>query len=965
MSTARFFLISFIILIFSQTVWSQNISGYVLDPQTKEPLIGANVVYKGTTEGVVTDVNGFFELPKPKQFPVTLSISYIGYKNIDVEVKKTESKLKITLQAEDIQLGEVQVVDSRITEKQKQAAQTIEALDIIGIKQTASSDFYEGIGTMKAVDITSASMGFKVINTRGFNSTSPVRSLQLIDGVDNQSPGLNFSLGNFLGAPELDVQKLELIAGANGALYGPNAFNGVVYIATKDPFIHQGLSVSAKMGERNLKEGAFRFAHAFGKQRGQEKLAIKGNFFYMSAYDWEATNLDPSSQSANGKDNPGRYDAVNRYGDENLTDGQNNATSLSGQVQTPGLGRWYRTGYEEKDLVNYNTKNMKASAAIHYKINKARLIASSSFGSGTTIYQGDNRYSLKDIKFYQQKLEFKQDDKFFIRSYFTNEDAGKSYDAVFTAFLLQNAAKNDVDWQKDYRNYWNSNVNSKIKSLDGYPNWWTPFSGTPFPFSQVDSLLGGIHDSLVAYHTRAEAYANHQNPLNPVDVDRYEPGTARFDSAFQSIISKKSFLQGGSGFYDKSALWHVQGEYKFEPRHDSIKIMDIIVGGSYRKYMPNSNGTIFNEVPIYNTISNDTSFTKITNQEYGVYLGLIKKTMQEKLTLSGTLRMDKNQNFNYLFSPAVSAVYNHKNNHIFRASFSSAIRNPTLADQYLKYDVGRAILLGNVHGYDSLVTVKSLYSYFSSETLNTDSLKYFNLAPIKPEQVKTFELGYRGTLWNKLYVDANYYFSFYKNFIGYTVGVDVKFDTLYTNRIINAQAYRIASNASTTVTTQGFSISLNYYFRKHYALNGNYSWNVLNKVTVDDPIIPAYNTPKHKFNIGISGNDFKLWNIRNLGFNLNYKWVDGFVFEGSPQFTGIVPTYDMMDAQINWKWVQYKTFFKLGASNFMGIYPLFDKTLSSQERTSKVFNNRNMQVYGGPFIGRMIYVSVTVELDRL
>lgn len=941
----------------------QNLSGYVIDQETQDPLIGANILIKGTTQGNIANDEGYFSIPVIK-FPVTLVVSYIGYQTKEISISKESSKLRILLSTDNTTLQEIQITDSRITEKQKQAAQTIEALDIIGIKQTASSDFYEGIGSMKAVDVTSASLGFKVINTRGFNSTSPVRSLQLIDGVDNQSPGLNFSLGNFLGTSELDVQKLELIAGANGAIYGPNAFNGVVYMATKDPFIHQGLSVSAKAGERNLREVGFRFARAFGPEKGKEKLAFKVNASYLSAYDWEANNLAPSTQSKEDIKNPGRYDAVNRYGDENLTEGQNNATSLSGQVQTPGLGRWYRTGYEEKDLVDYHTNNTKASAAIHYKIGQTRLIGASSFGSGTTIYQGDNRYSLKDIRFYQHRLEWKKEDKFFIRSYYTHEDAGKSYDAVFTALLLQNAAKSDVDWQKDYRNYWNSNVNSKITSLPGYPSWWNPFSGVPYPFNTLDSLLGNIQDSLFTYHQQAENYANQQNPLNPEDLDRFEPGTARFDSAFQSITSKKSFLEGGSGFYDKSALWHIQGEYIFEPSHDSVKILDIITGGSFRRYMPNSNGTIFNEVPMYDSTLSDTVFSKIINQEYGLYIGLRKKVIDEKITLSSTVRMDKNQNFDYLFSPSASAVYNLGVNHIFRISFSSAIRNPTLADQYLKYDVGRAILLGNINGYDSLVTTESLYNYFT-DNLNTDTLSYFNVAPIRPEQVKTYELGYRGTLFDKVYVDLNYYYSFYNHFIGYTLGVDLTFDTLYTNRLTHAQAYRIASNASSTVTTQGFSVSANYFFLPKYSLNANYSWNKLNKKNADDPIIPAYNTPEHKFNVGISGNDLKMLQVPHIGFNINYKWIQGFIFEGSPQFTGYVPSYDMLDAQINWKWTKYKTFFKLGGSNLIGILPIFDKTLSAEARNAKIFQNKNMQVYGGPYIGRMLYFSVTIELDRL
>ena len=221
---------------------------------------------------------------------------------------------------------------------------------------------------------------------------------------------------------------------------------------------------------------------------------------------------------------------------------------------------------------------------------------------------------------------------------------------------------------------------------------------------------------------------------------------------------------------------------------------------------------------------------------------------------------------------------------------------------------------------------------------------YFDVAPIMPEKVKTFELGYRTTLFDKIYLDATYYYSLYDDFIGYNLGATATI-TDVTPIPTNIQAYRVAANATDRVTTQGFSIGMNYYFANYFMIKGNYSWNVLNTDT-DDPIIPAFNTPEHKYNIGFAGRDieFDLGGVKvaNFGFNINYKWIDTFIFEGSPQFTGTIPNYDLLDAQVNWRPKRLNATFKLGASNLL--------------------DNQTFQTYGGPRIGRLAYLAVTYEM---
>lgn len=919
-------------LLLAQT--ATTITGTVKDKKSGEALIGATVNIKGTAKGAATDYEGAFKIKVAESFPIVLVFSYMGYLAKEVTINNLADAAKplaIKLEENTKELKEVEITDTRITERQKQAPLTIETMDAVSIKETPAANFYEGLAHLKGVDLTSASIGFKIINTRGFNSTSPVRSLQLIDGVDNQSPGLNFSLGNFLGASELDVQRVDLIVGASSAYYGPSAFNGVINMQTKNPFLFKGLSAQIRVGERNLTEAAVRYANVIKNKKGEEKFAYKINLFAMRANDWEATNYNSTIQSPVGSNNPGGFDAVNIYGDEFST----NRFRQTGLVYL-GHGYTMRKGYREMDLVDYNSHNIKFNATAHYKFYKDHeIIAATSISNGTTVYQGENRFSLKDIWFYQNRIEVRKEGSYFIRAYATHEDAGNSYDAFNTALLLQRAAKSNNDWAIDYAENWNTLVFNRIQGLR--PPIGSQPPGVRYEDFANQFLFDNFYDSLVNFHRLVRAYTDTTFSPNRPGVARFEPGTERFDSAFRAITSLTN-RQGGSRFFDRSALYHVAAEKIFTPRNYEIKI-----GGNFRLYAPNSQGTIF-----LDTIPDQ----RIFNREFGSYLGIERKIdlpvkaigelHQVKINL--TTRLDKNQNFNALVSPALTAVYS-KNQHVFRATVSSAIRNPTLTDQYINLNVGPATLLGNLKGFDSLVTLNSMFDAFNN---GRSRLEYFNVDPVRPERVRTVEAGYRTTLWEKVFVDASYYFSWYTDFLGFKIGADLNWpqgDPF----VRGVNVYRVTTNSKDVVTTQGFTIGLNYFFKKYLGFSGNYSWNKLDRRGSTDPLIPAFNTPEHKYNLGINGRDITSnigdFFIRNWGYGFNYKWQTGFLFEGSPQFTGFVDSYDLLDVQVNKSYKDGKFMVKIGANNLL--------------------NNRVIQVYGGPTVGRLAYFSLVMDLKSL
>ncbi|MDP6908417.1 MAG: TonB-dependent receptor, partial [Flavobacteriales bacterium] len=577
--------------------------------------------------------------------------------------------------------------------------------------------------------------------------------------------------------------------------------------------------------------------------------------------------------------------------------------------------------------------------------------------------------SLKDFLFFQNRIEINKRDKWFVRFYSTNEDAGRSYDAVVTAFKMLDNNRELGRYYSDYSDYWNSNITPKVKNLPGYP----PFVfGQPLDVDLINSILAQYNDSIVLWHQQTtNAVSSTPNVLTG-ESEYPDPGTTEFNDLLTSmrstVYTDNSIDGGGSMFYDRSALYHLHGEYNYDYTivDDMVKVK-FTAGANGRLYVPNSRGTIFDEMVLKNdTVPGiliadsaivDTTYDQIYNWEFGIYTGMQWKFVHDKLHLNLAARLDKNMNFPVLVSPAASLVYSPHKNHTIRAGFSSAIRNPTLTDQYLHYDVGRAILLGNLHGFNDLITVESFRDYLNN--LGQDSvLVYFDVDPIVPEKVKTIEAGYRGFFFDHLYVDASYYYSIYDDFIGYQIGVETTFDTVI-GFPQSPQAYRVATNSKETVTTQGFAIGLNYYFKNKYTISGNYSWNKLTLAS-DDPIIPAFNTPEHKFNVGISGRDLGKDKLGHFGFNINYKWIQGFLFEGSPQFTGFVPTYDMVDAQVSYRIPSNHITFKLGVSNLFGIQPFFEDGTAS-ERFENAFDNRNHQVYGGPKVGRMTYFSVLFE----
>ncbi|TAE38681.1 MAG: TonB-dependent receptor [Runella slithyformis] len=972
-----------------------QLSGKITDATTKEPLIGISLQIKGKVTGTITDLKGNFSLNTATPPPFSLIVTGIGYATQEIKVEGGRSNFEIAMKEQVILGQEVVVSASRVEESVLQSPVTIEKMDIRSMQNSPAPSFYDALRNVKGVEMSTQSLTFSNFNTRGFSGNGNVRVVQMVDGMDNQAPGLNFAVANIVGASELDVESVELIPGAASALYGPNAINGLLLTSTKSPFLYQGVSAYAKLGVMSAEnrtqrysndamgatpyyDVAFRYAKAFNN-----KFAFKLNAAFLTAQDWQATDYrDQSLLNGFGLEGTRAtnraYNGVNVYGD--IDPGINMFQVLQSALTTPGsplaplnagvnqlagllgpaagltqsqaysriltdlyaqpLGfNLSRTGYRERDLVDYTAKSMKFNASVHYRLNEnVEAILQANWGTGTTVYTGADRYYIDKFTIGQYKAELKGDN-FFVRAYTTQENSGDSYAVGIAGLGVNNS------WR-----YVNNRIDISPTS-NFFGNFAGTYAGASFPVfaQQLQGALGRGLAPLAAYQAALQAtaagasqYLGAANNAIGNNAPAFAPGTAEFERQLAAVIGRP--IPGdangvGARFLDRTSMYHAEAMYNFSKKIDP-KTVELIVGGNYRVYNLNSSGTLF--------FSEAGRKAEPSISEYGFY-AQAAKSIAEKLKLTGSVRYDKNQNFAGQFSPRISAVYSASRNHNIRTSYQTGFRIPTTQNQFIDLLTPQARLIGG------LPEVRQFYGLQNGIlALTPQGLRPFNFSEFKPERVRTFEIGYKGLISNKLLIDFYYYNSTYQDFIGST--------TLIQNAgQATQQAYSMPTNYDQDIKSQGFGIGLDYSLPKNFTVSANVSNNTLNaggvkmlsgeknKNILEDGFQVGFNTPKYRYNVTFGNR-----NLGGSGWSFNVVWRHQDEFEwlsslgsNSINITSdarnrpVIPAYGTLDAQISKKLSGLKSILKIGGSNLTGV----------QYTTG----------WGNPTVGSMYYVGLTFD----
>ncbi|WP_300599758.1 TonB-dependent receptor [Niabella sp.] len=876
-----------------------TITGFVKNSETGEGINAASVIVSGSVSGTYTNASGNFSI-HVSSLPVKLIVSSIGFATQEITVS-TREPVTVSMVLGTALGQEVVVSASRTAERLIESPVTVERVSAAAIKNAPAASYYDILSKLKGVDVVNASLTFTSPTTRGFGGSGNTRFNQFVDGIDNQAPALNFSVGSVVGLSELDVESMELLPGASSALYGSGGMNGTLLVNSKNPFNYTGLSFQAKTGVMNL-DNKWRGASPYYNfslrwaQKLSDKFAYKITSEYVHAKDWLARDYRNYGRvGTNGAIKDGtretdpNYDGINVYGDETTINLRSLVLNAIGaQVpfwqsyinQLPANIPVSRTGYTENELADPNTVNYKLAGALHYKITpRIEAILMGQFGTGNTIYTGSDRYSLKDLKIAQYKFELRSDN-WFARAYTTQENAGESHNLTATARQFNELWKPSTQWYQEYG------------------------------FAYLNAKMSGMND--IDAHNKARAVA---------DVGRPEAGSSEFKTMWDSVRLKPIYKNGGL-FLDKSDLYVAEGQYNFSSLLNHV--VDVLAGGNWRQFVLNSENTLFHEVN-----------GPIKINELGAYVQVAKEVIRDRLKLTASGRYDKNEYFKGKFTPRITAVIQPAKDHNIRLSYQTAYRFPSTQQQWIDLTVGSGTLIGGNkviwEAYDLINNPGYSAPEFITNPANRIPVTY---KEVKPESVTSYELGYKALIKSKVLVDAYVYTGQYENFIG-------RRDVVQFYDAADPAKYRgisVVVNSDVKVKTFGWGMSIDWRLPSNFSVNGNISSDEIKDVP--DNFKASFNAPKYRALLGLSNSGFGPRNL--FGFNINWRWQDKIDFEGDFASGRINPTH-IVDFALMYRLPAIKSQLKLGANNLLNQYYI--------------------NGIGNPSIGGLYYLAFTYNLQ--
>ena len=925
------------------------VKGTVTD-NNNSPIPGANVIVGSS--GTVTDFDGNFSISVQQEPPFTLQVSNLGFETVAVSVTASNLALSIQLSEANMMLDEIVMSASRLPERIFDSPVTVEKFDYQDIQGTAASDFYTGLESLKGVQIRRGGLLLNQVNVRGFGTLYTEGFVQLVDGMDNAAPVFGFAVGNLIGLSELDVQSVELLPGAASALYGADAYKGIMFMNSKNPFDHEGVSAYYKTGITSSEASGTEQFHDVGirlAKKFNDKFAAKATFSYVQGREWVANDY---VGSVDGVTKPGdtNFNAVNVYGElpvgnRDLTDdfsslllpnlqaaGMATSTQVA-QMQGAfalapnyfGSANIVSSGYTESELVDNKASNFKTNLALHYKPTEdSEWILNTRFGGGSTVLQADGRYKLDNFKMFQHKIEY-NNRNLNVRAYSTIENSGNTHQ--LTALAAGIVMPRSQAWYGEYLQTYILGAASLVN-----PN---PIAGIGILAEEI-GIVAATQGLAAAEALSFDSYLADTTPLHnaareAADQVLIPAGSDEFNTLAENLKKKPVALGSGAVIIDNSRTHSFEANYNMQ---DLVSFGDMIIGTSFRNTILDSEGTLFTDYD-----------GTISYMQYGAYAQIQKDILGGAVKLTGSARYDKSEFFQGNFTPRIGALIAISDNQNIRISYQTGFRNPTNQDQYIALNAGDKILMGsspdsverflmNVGGYP--ITGEHVFTH----ALNSVTFAPASLENVESEFVRSLELGYRLNT-SDLSIDFSGYYSDFDNFIA-AQGVFVPLFIGASETGAEAVAagalfpFAVDGNVDEDVKTLGASVSVEKSLYDNYTLGFVYEFNKLDYDRTDSSFEPSFNTPENQIKVSLSGR--KLFD--NFSFNVSARYFDDYYYESS-FIDRTVESAVIFDAQVSMNLTAIDGILKVGGANVGG--------------------DDYVNMPGSGMIGNQYYVSLTLN----
>ena len=946
----RIFTLLFGVLSFAQT----SVTGTVND-ENGMPVPGANVIVIGTSTGAISDFDGKFTLSVSQAPPFTVQASSVGFTTVTENITSNNQDVTFVL-VEGSFLDEVVVSATRVPQKIFESPVTVEKFSLKQIQRTPSSDYFEGLFNVKGVQMNQTGLVFSQVNTRGFGTAYNEGFVTMVDGMNTQAPVFGFAVGNLVGINELDVQSVEILPGSASALYGMDAYKGIMSITSKSAFDHEGINAYYRTGSTQQMDGSQGEFNDFGvrfAKKLSDKWAVKATVSAKEGTEWAATDMRHKRECSNcgegsivegyDPDAPD-FDAVNEYGQQRFTSPQiwdaliDYAGSLNPAYEallTPlsGLSPNYfdeivSTGYTELELFGNQAKNVKGNASVYYRPNDTSEFEFSSLvGTGEApLPAGNARYNIKDFVVQMHKLEYNSGG-LSTRAYFTKEDAGDTTQsaALGTSVANQQAGGIQNGWGQTYLlNYLGVLSQGDLVGLLG--NIGTQI-GTAAALGQDTNAL-----SLNQLFGGSTSFA-HVIARGAADANMIPAGSPEFNQAVANATTGALLTTDtgvlGARVQDVSEVYTFEANYDFE---DKIDFANLIVGGLYRGFNLDTEGTLYTDY-----------FDPITWNEYGVYAQMQKDLMGDDLSVTASLRYDKQSVMEDAnMTPRLGLLYKINDNSNIRLSAQVGYRNPTNQDKFIGLynfeetllgttrdnidrfgsDPLRAQLLANggiaqFTGADVFANALNKSIWDNQSQATAEDVDY-----VEAEKVVSYDVGYRFNS-KDFTIDFNAYYSQYENYIG-TNSVYVPFltdlgtgNSLTTQEAMAAGNYHqfgLDANLDQEFNTYGVSVEATKRFSSMLSMNLIYEYNNLDYDAPDNSDFElSWNTPEHRVKLG-----FTSTLSENVSFTANARYNSEYYYESS-FIDAVIRENTVVDAKFMFAVPSFDNIkFELGGNNIAG-----------------------------------------------